>query len=327
MSLITEIMAKSTKDAHLFEPNAFGGDYEKIKKVEQNMSKPGFSMAAEPGYIESGAPIFLQVPKAPYPQLELTNLRDMQGLIDTISTQSTTMDGSNESSKETGILFERKREQGEIGMAYLYATVARFWREIGHAYIGVAQSLYSGIYATIPLSSGEFIELNRPELASDGREYLSNNVAYLGCHNVVVTQSPNGLTQRINDRITSIEMIRVLPETMGATKLTLAKQMLRTMDNYTASEREAMLQLASLEQKAIQSNLELQIMNAEAQKMQIEQMLAQSQQPPQPQEGQPQQGGQPPVEGEQLTEEQIAQQMAQQGEMPVPEETQEGVPQ
>lgn len=304
MSLISEILAKSAKDAWLFEPNAFGNDPQKIKEVKEEMAMPGFRMDADPGYIESGAKVFAEVPKAPYPALEQNNANMQMELMDSITPLNPANEGRNESSKETGVLFERKREQGEINLTTVNMAIETFWEEVGSVYIYGARTLYSGAYRSIQKSAdGDILELNRPDVSPDGKVYTSNNIADLPPCKVVVTRSPAGITQRVNDRISSVELIRVLPQEAVVSKMALFQKVIKTLDNYTAQERAEFDELLELEKQVIVSGLEAQVSNNQMTKAQAEQMLQQIQNPPPPDaqigpDGQPVvPGGEPPVPG------------------------------
>lgn len=284
MSLISEIIARGAKDGLVFDPAAFGNDPAKIEQVKNEMSKPGFRIDTESGYLAEGGRVFADIPRAPYPQLEHTNANMLLNIMQQITPINPAMLGRNENAHETGIMLERKREQGEITMAQITHSINRFWEEIGEAYLRAASQVYGGVYRIVS-SGNKIVELNRPETAPDGEIYLANDISLLPRHRVVVALSAGGISQRVNDRISAMELIRILPAEASASRFSLIRKAVSTIDSFSSKERDEIDKLLALEQELVESNLTANIANAKAMQAQAEAAIAQMSAPqPTPEE-------------------------------------------
>ena len=279
MTLINEILARSAKDALLFDPQTFGNDQNKIRAFKKNANKPGFVMDTMPGYLENGGRVFEQVPKAPYPQLEIYNSQQMLDLINTITPQTQAMDGLNESSKETGRLFHLKKTQGEVNAAFVTDMIERTMREIGEAYAFLAPQIYSGMPRKINLGRNkrtdeeEVVELNIHEIDEDGNEHIYNDVSLIPFQRVVVTESPSSVTKRDSTRTAFMELLNYIPpEMIGARGFAVLK-FVENLDSFSEKDLD---ELKSI----VNNDVELAKLSTEAQLQQIQAQTAQMQSPP-----------------------------------------------
>jgi len=302
MSLVMEMIARASKDGQLYEPNAFGNDPAKMDEYEKKSSRPGFRMAAEPGYIESGGRVFADIPNnsGSTQQQVIQNSNQMFDMINQLTPQNLAMEGLNESSKETGRLFMEKRNQGEVTMETVVGNLAKLNKDIGEIWLSIAMSLYGDVYRRFTDSTGKEFEINRMEYTPEGMSYIINDISMIPRQEIVIASSPSGMTQRISDRISSLELIRILPQEMKLTSMKLTERIIKGLDNYSRKDLDGFMETMEIEKALIQSQMETQIANNEATKAQAMQVIQQSQQPPAPQEGAPQEG-QP--QGEQPTQE------------------------
>jgi hypothetical protein len=306
MTLINEILAKSAKDALLFDPQAFGNDQNKIRAFKKNANKPGFIMDTQPGYLENGGNVFAQVPKAPYPQLEIYNSQQMMDLINTITPQTQTMDGLNESSKETGRLFHLKKSQGDVNSAFVMDMIERTIHEIGEAYVFLCPQIYSGMYRKINLGKNassdeeEVVELNVHDIDEDGREHVYNDVSLIPYQRVIVTESPKSVTKRASLRSSFMELLQYIPQEMMGARGYAVLKFVENLDSFSEKDLEELKSIIS-------KDVELAKMNTE---MQLQQLQAQTQQT-QAQTGAMEQesAGEPPQEGGEPIPEDMMQQM------------------
>lgn len=298
MSLITEILAKSAKDALIAEPDAFGNDPVKMANFKKNSSKPGYVEFAKRGFIGDGGRVFEQVPKAQYPQLEIFSSQQMMDMINTITPQTITMDGLSDSSKETGILFDHKRSQGELNTSFVFDMVERMWDEVGEACIPLLQNLRSGMYMKMNVGEdNRTIEINKRGIDANGVEYIENDISMIPAQSVIVSKSPKGVNRRYQDRVSYMELYRMTPDTMPLTKAFYAQKFIENLDSFNEKTLEEIkqvnakdLELIISQNAAATSNAQL---NAGMASIQLEQMLAQAQQGQQAQapQGQSQQTG------------------------------------
>jgi len=319
MSLILELIAKAAKDGQVYEPNAFGNKKSKMDEFEKKSARPGFKMAAEPGYIENGGRIFAEIPNSSGQIAQQTqqNANQMFDLLNQLTPQTLAMEGMNESSKETGRLFMEKRAQGEVTMDTVTAGIARMMRDIGRIWRTGVNQFYSDVYRRVTDSNGKVIELNKVEYTPEGMQFISNNIALMPEHEVVVSVSPSGLTQRIGDQISSLELIRILPPEMKLTSVNLTSRIIKSLDNYSKKDKEAFLADLDTERILIKTQIETQIANNEATTAQAKAIVQQMSQPPAPPAPPAGQGDATP---EQQQSEMVEAQMKEMGEGPIPPE-------
>ena len=156
-------------------------------------------------------------------------------------------------------------------------SIKRLNKELGECYFYSMQGLYGGMYRVFNVPQKGLVEVNRPEM--DGS--VSNDISKLPRARVVVTESPNGVTRRINNRITAFEGLQMGNPDDLTTNI-LYEEIFSTMDNMTESKKAEISanmaeqrELIKLTQKANAANAQLTIMQAE--------MMAQQMQNPQPQ--------------------------------------------
>jgi len=306
MSMISAILGHQAKGGFVFDPEAFGNDQEKIRKVKQEGAKPGFVMDTEPGYLQTGnGRIFEEMPSTGNNAQSgaYQNASQMLDMLNQLTPQSQTLDAQSDN-RESARLFGYKREQSEINMTFLFNNMERLQKEIGESYFYLSKSLYSGIYRELPVRNGKPLAINVPTFDEYGMEYLENDISMIPRQSIVVSQSASGLTQRINDRITSVELIRVLPPEAGLTKMSIMGKVVKNLENLSDEDRQEYAANLELEKEVIKSQLEAQIINNKATSMQIEMQMQQMMQP------------QPSPEELMMAQQQAAQQGGQQGQQP-----------
>jgi hypothetical protein len=305
MSMISDIIGKASKDGHIYDPNAFGNDPRKIKEFEEKSSRPGFSIASEPGYIEDGGRVFAEIPNNSYgiQQQATQDAEKMFDLMGELTPQNRALEGQNDSSKETGRLFNEKKDQGEINMDFLYNNLNRMMREIGELWYYLSGVLYTDIYRQFTLSDGTNLEINKEEYTPDGMSYIHNDISMIPRQEIAVSQSPAGLTQRTNDRISSIELIRILPPEASLTKMNLTSRVVKGLDNFSSEDKESFMADMEKEKLLIESQIDAQVMSNQFNSVQAQAGIQQIMQPQQPEQGAEgaevppeQQGGQAPQE-------------------------------
>lgn len=273
------------------DPDIVGGNSDAMDEIMKNVNKPNYKFWTEPGALKSGRSFFQPLPKNQIDIAIVNELTRMVDMADRVSKQPAAMAGRSEGSEENGILFARKQMQAEVAHTVLFRGLEQHWNDKGEAYILLAKQLYSGAYREFyEFGSGEKIELNTPVVTPEG-EVKENDISQLPRVKVVVTQSPEGVTNRTVDRSMNIELLRVLPpDTSPIQRVRATVNAMKTMSQskvdraQTEADGEMELMLA-------RKNIQAQIMNLDFQMAQIQSQMAMIGQPQMMGGvGQPQQG-------------------------------------
>lgn len=305
MNLINEILGKSAKDALLFDPLAFGQDGRKIDRVKKNINKPGFVEATAPGFLQAGGQAFAQVPKAPYPQLEIYETDKYQQMIDTITPQTVTADGRNESSKETGILFEKKRSQIYETTSFVFDQISTRYREIAESFFFIARDHKSNMYSTVTVNKGseneDIVEINKKEMDETGEVSTINDVSQIPFQAVSILKSTKGSTMRSVARSSIIDILGNMPLDAQNMRMELGMMYFDKSDEFSPDDLDRIKGAIGLDKQLVNSTTYFQVKQAQSQTQQLDaqtqQMLMQQQGAAPGQPGPPQ--GQPQPEQQQ----------------------------
>lgn len=287
-SMIDSIISSAANGAYAIDPALFDGDSSKVEELIKNWNKSNFKTVSANGAIASGRQYFQQIPK---PQMDYGIVQELSRMIDLgdrISKQPAALDGRSEGSEETGILFARKQQQAEIANMVLVKSLEQHWNEKGEAWLLLAKKLHSGVYRVFnEFGSGRKIELNKPIVTLSG-EVIENDISTLPRMKVIVTQSPEGITNRNIDRAMNIEMLRVLGPESYVNRALAETNVMRTLSNSKTErqkyEEAANLQFELAKKRAIAESMQLDLSIVQAQ-MQMAQ-FQQPQIPQLPQQGQ-----------------------------------------
>lgn len=302
-SMLDFMISTSSAGGMLLDPDLVDNDVYKMEQIERNWGKPSFRLWTSPGAVSSGRNFIQELPRLQpdYNMMsEITRLLDMA---DRVSKQPAVLDARSEGSEETGILYARKQLQAEITHTLMIKSLEQLWNEKGEAWLLLAKNLYSGVYREFYVGGVKKLELNKPILTPSG-EVIQNDISQLPRMKVCVTQSPEGVTTRAVDRTINTELLRVIGAENPLARAQAVKNVIKTLD-HSKEEKKRMEEASNLEYALAKENLELQIMGAQLQKVQISMQLQQISgggmaqgQPPQnggqPQQEQPQ--GEPPKE-------------------------------
>ncbi len=143
--MISSVLGHQAKGGFLFDPDAFDNDERAIQELKNNGSKPGFIAATAPGYLSNGTGAIIKELPTTGQQAQNNlgaNATQMLDMLSQLTPQNSAMEGVNESNRETGRLFNFKREQGEINMASIYETKEVFKKELGEAYFELSMLLF-----------------------------------------------------------------------------------------------------------------------------------------------------------------------------------------
>ena len=141
--------------------------------------------------------------------------------------------------------------------------------------------MYGGMYRKFQSPFGT-LEINKP--LPDGR--VINDITSIPRAKVIVTESPEGLSKRTNDRAIAMQGLQYLSDQPFARAL-FTQKLLNAMDNVSATEKEAIKKATDMDMEYIMNQLAANNYQAELSVLQMEQAR---QQMLNPQAAPPQQG-------------------------------------
>ena len=296
-SMVDHIIASSANGAAAIDPNIVDGDEHQMETIKQNWNTSGYRFWTSPGALASGREFVKQLPTSSVDYSVLNEITRMVDLFDRVSKSPAAMDARSEGSEESGILFARKELRAEIALTKIYKGLEQHWNEKGEAYLILAKQLYSGVYRelNIPGRKGEKLELNKPTLTPSG-EVIENDISQLPRMKVIVTQSPEGATQKAVDRAVNVEILRSIGPDNPISRARAVKNIMKTLDT-DKQDRDEAEQDATLELELNRSRLMTEMLQLKATQMQIQMQMQQAMQPQIPGIEQLPEGGGEPEQG------------------------------
>jgi len=278
-SLVDNIIATASSGNFAYDPLLFGNDIASMEDMERKMNRPSEKFRSAPGEISSGRKHFEQVPKPQFPTEVINELNRMIDYFDNISGLTPSMEGRQESSKETGVLFARKQMQSEIMQTVMLRGLEQYTNEKAEGYMLLAQQLYSGIYREIKAAgSNRSIKLNETIYSPEGVQ-IKNDISRVPRCKVIVTQSPEGVTVRAVERSQSAELLAALPQEMTGSRALLTSRIMQSLDG-KKEDRQRYIETSEKEYALAMGSIDVQLLGIELQKKNLQQQLANSGQQP-----------------------------------------------
>lgn len=281
-SMLDHMISTSANGAKMIDPDIVDSNSQLLELLKKNINNPAFVGITAPGALASGRNYFQEVPRTQMDYGVVNEINRMLDMSDRISNQPAASDARSEGSEESGVLFARKQLQAEITQTVLSSTRKQYWNEKGEAYLLLAKILYSGVYRTFKVfGEDRVIEINKPIITPTG-EVVENDISQLPRMKVVVTQSPEGITQRTTDRIINTELLRVIDQSHPLARAMATKNVMKTLGN-SKVEKQELERAAELEQALAEETIKTQILDLRFKQVQIGSRLQQMQGPRQPQ--------------------------------------------
>lgn len=296
-SMVDNIIASSASGAAAIDPNIVDADASQMEAIKQNWTKPGYRFWTAPGALASGREFVKQLPQSNVDYGVINEISRMIELFDRVSKQPAAMDARSEGSEESGILFARKELRAEIALTKIYKGLEQHWNEKGEAYLILAKQLYSGVYRDFNIPGrGEKLEINKPVYTVSG-EIIENDIAQLPRMKVIVTQSPEGATQKAVDRAVNAEILRSIGPENPIQRARAVKNIMKTLDTDKKDRDEAETD-SMMELELARQRVATELLNLKATQVQIQMQMQQAMQPQLPGIEQVPQGGEDPHQGQ-----------------------------
>ncbi len=298
MSLSLEITAFA-RHVTAIDPAAFGDNVD-LQELEEKFSTPGKKILMEP-HASNEFPNAIQDAKpSTYTGNEINLAETVKNTAEGLTPYNASMAGQASGGVRSAKHFDGQREQGEVNLSLLTDSVKRFNNEIAECYFYAAQSLYGGLYRKFYADGKGHVEINKPE--EDGS--ISNDISMLPRARVVITEAPNGVTRRLNNRTTAFETMQYMGNGDPLTNNLMSEIIFKTFDHMTKEQEAEFEEYFGEQRELIRANQRQQTIQAELMteqsKMQIAQMKQQMQmgdQQMQMNEQEQQQGQQASAEG------------------------------
>lgn len=300
---IDDVIATSATGAYLFDPILTGNNDVLTQRAIEDMHKPDAVIKTAPGMLASGRQMIMPIARQQFPGELYQEVQRMAGYFDALSGQTATLDGMQESSQDTGVLFARRALQSEIALTALTKCLESHQKDKFEAWMLYAKVLYSGAYREIGVEEANPIALNEREYGETGEVIaVHNDLSELPRHKVIITPSKDGLTVREVDRARSIELLQYIQSPIK--RVLLEQQALETLDN-SIKDKTQLREYNDLELAVAVATMEnnlasMQAATAQA-RLQVEQMDMQNEQMAQQMQAPAE--GEVPVEGEAPVEE------------------------
>jgi hypothetical protein len=302
-ALTTNIIETSAIGSRFADPMIFGDDAGKIKDFEENSNVPGKTFWTAPGALQRNLE-----PRPVRKSESLQEVRDqllrMWDYADRISMAPAAYDARSERSGESGYLYAQKQRAAEQQAYTLFAGLERHLHEKAEAYMLQAKIQYTigGIERRFAINSGkETLTINKryPEIDPDK---IDNDFSKLPRHKVVISESPDSVTNRLVVRTVSNEALKSIPPENIGTRAILVSSLVMSLDQFNEGDKDRLREMRNLEELQAKATLICNIKKLELMTKQFEMQLSGQAPPPPPggQKGDKGQGGgmiTPPIQG------------------------------
>jgi hypothetical protein len=305
-SLAAEIIA-SSKHVTTIDPGIVDNDVMSTRELEEKFNEPGAKIITKEGASLEFPNAIQETKSSNFAGNELDFANNVIGMTDRLTPQSASMEGIG--NERSGVHFEYKREQGEISKTLMRDSAKRFFNELAEGYFYAAQSLYGGLYRKF--SNGETtIEINKP--TPDGR--IIYDITDVPRSKVIVSDSPEGVSRRINDRIIAVETLNVVGNIDPIAASYALETIFESMDNISKVKREQMKEDQERRRELLRTEQMAQLSQNEVNIIQMQMQKQQLVSPPPPPTGGD--NPTPPEGGEEVPQEQLPPEGVQQDQLP-----------
>jgi hypothetical protein len=273
MSLSHEIIAFARR-VRVVDPGAFGNDTMNLDELKEKLNTPGETVFSEHGASLEYPNAIQEASPSTYTGNELNLAETARNTAEGLTPYNASMGGDASSGVRSAKHFDGQREQGEVNLSLLTSSVKRLNSELAECYYYASQSLYGGLYRKFYVEGKGSVEVNKPE--ADGS--VSNDISRLPRSRVVITESPSGITRRLNNRTTAFETMQYMGNADPLVNNMMSEIIFKSFDHLTP-EQDAEIEAQFAEQRElIRSNQRAQAAQAELMTEQSKMQIAQMQQ-------------------------------------------------
>lgn len=256
----THVFMTTSYNTLLVEEDATS-DPEDAKKIATGKGRPGAGYLVTPGTNREGRIKYME--KNPPPSELMADQQYLVGLADKLTPSVPALQGLGEEG-DSGVLFQAKVAQAQIGIQIPSKFLKAFWNEIGDAYFFAAQQTY-----TYPMVFNSKRLDTRFVLNMEGGIWMEQ----IPRMRVTVTQSPTSETYRRQLIQQYVALNQYIPG--GLTRQALARLVVKSLPNIPEEELDKLAETAKLEEELQKEGTLLQLENIKMQRQQT-MVMAQS---------------------------------------------------
>lgn len=265
---ITHILMTSANNALLIEDDAAEADV--MHEIGKKRNRPGAYFIVTPGTNSAGK--IKHIDRTPPPNNFMDAANHIWGIAEKITASVPAVQGVGEG-QDSGVLFQAKVAQAQIGMQLPQKFLKAVWQQIGDAYFFAAKQTYSYPMIFASSDSKKLFNLNM-----EGGVQMSD----LTRLRLTVTQSASSETYRRQLLQQYIAISQYLPDPL--TRQALSRLVVKSLPNVPQEELDALADVAKLSEEYQKQLTLMQI-------AQIHQAMGQMQAPPGGMPGMPGTGG------------------------------------
>lgn len=258
-STITHILMTTNNNALLIESDAVEQS-EDAHKIGKERNRPGAYFIVEPGAATSGK-IKMMDKNAP-PADFMNAAENIRSIMQEITPAVPAMQGVGEEG-DSGVYFQAKVAQAQIGMQIPSKFMKAAWQEIGDKYFFAAQQIYTYPMAVSQAKKNRVFTLNMPG---------GVDLADIPRMRVTVTQTPTSETYRRQMLQQYVAINQYLPDPL--TKTALARIMVGQLPNIPDDDLQELENSARLSEELQKLSTMAQIMQLKSQIMMGQQQMA-----------------------------------------------------
>lgn len=266
------LAAETSVNGHLAVDEAvFGMDQQKKDTFTRERNNPKAISWMKAGASRQFPNAFQEVAKQQIPGDLFGIVNEMIDLMDRLVPQPAASEGRTERSGESGILFAHKVEVAKTMQSVMLASRRQLWNDIGEAYFFLAKQAYAKGRRTFTDGKGvRKVVVNDPMIDVDtGEETIVNDFSGLSRHRVVISEAPAGVNNRLMQRELNATLSQNFAQMAPNTSMAFLEAVVESLDQDEVKKQEAMDAVA-LDRKALQSETEARIANAEVMKQQAQ---------------------------------------------------------
>lgn len=246
-SSITHILTTSSNNALFIEDDAAEPDV--LHEIGKKRNRPGAYFIVAPGAV-SGKKV-QHIEKTPPPTNFMDAANHIWGVAEKITPSVPAVQGVGETD-DSGVLFQAKVAQAQIGMQIPQKMLRAVWQQIGDAYFFAAQQTYTYPMVFSSKRDHKLFALNMP-----GGMYMRDLVRL----RVTVSQSPSSETYRRQLLQQYIAISQYLPDPL--TRQALSRLVVKSLPNVPQEELDQLAEVAKLSEDLQKMSTLVQIGQAE----------------------------------------------------------------
>jgi len=245
-SLVTHMIQTNATGAKMVDPALFNNNRAQLDSLKANANHPGFWIETKPGALmKSNADAIRQINKPIFDSNVTAQLERMMTIMDRITPSSAVSESRENSSAPSGILYQAQVKQAEQTQFVLYEGRRQHVNDKAEAYLELAPQVYSneGLRRVFPRNDGTKTIIN----AKDTNGNITNDIRKMPRNKVVISESPEGDTNRLTTRAVANDLLKAIPETSAATRQELVNAMVKTIDQFDDEDKKKLEVIGDLE--------------------------------------------------------------------------------